>query len=281
MTEEVKKEDGKQAEKEQAVKTEEKAKEPEYTPTQRKAMDEGWRPKEQFEGPEEEFIDAAEFLRRGELFNKIEHQRKEMAELRKTLRVMQEHTGKVREAEFNRAIEILKKQKVDALKENEPERVVEIETQIDEVRDQLAVTKANAQREQLKEPAAVDPRFSAWVDKNKWYAQNTELKEFADSIGIAYTKSHPGIDPVEVLKYVEKRVKTAYPENFSNPNRERASKVEAGDGTRTNTSKKSSTEDYELTAEEEKVFATLKRSDPKLWTREKYVADLKLISDKR
>lgn len=261
-------------------KEEEKPKEVDYTPTELKAIEGGWRPRDQFEGPEEEFIGAGEFLRRGELFDKIEQRRKETAELRKTLRVMQDHFGRVREAEFNRALEILKKQKVEALKENEAERVVEIESQMDDVKDQLALTKATVEREKIstEQGEVVDPRFSAWVDKNKWYAQNPEMKEFADSIGIAYTKAHRGVDPVDVLKYVSDRVKVAYPDKFKNANRDKASTVEGGAGNRGNLDKKSGADDYEMTAEEEKVFATLHRSDPKTWTRDKYVADLKLIS---
>ena len=258
-------------------KTEPEQKKPpvEYTKVQQKAIDAGWRPRAEFEGADDEFIDAGEFVRRGELFDKIEQRRKEISELRKTVRVMQEHHGKVREAEFKRALDLLKKQKVEALKDNEPERVVDLDTQIDEVKDQLALTKADAAREVIKDEP--DPRFLSWVDKNKWYAQNTELKEFADSVGIAYTKAHPGISPVDVLKYVETRVKTAYPDKFKNPNRERASAVEGGDGNRTASRKASQTDDYEMTAEEEKVFATLKRADPKFWTKERYVADLKAI----
>ena len=259
-----------------------KTKEPEYTETQLRAMDQGWKPKTDFDGPEEMFIDAGEFIRRGELFGKIEQQRKEVSELRKTMRTMQEHHSKVKEAEFQRALDVLKKQKIAALKEGEPEQIVEIDEQMDQVRDALAESKAEGEREKVREQVKAeqpDPRFTSWVDRNRWYAQDGELKTFADSIGIAYTKSNPGIDPVEVLKYVEKRVKVAYPDKFRNPNRDKANAVEDGGGTRSGgTGSKKSVDDYEMTPEEEKVFSTLHRSDPKYWTKERYTADLKTKS---
>mgnify|MGYP000971805459 FL=1 len=37
---------------------------PQYTDLEVKAMNMGWRPMEEFDGPEEEFIDAKEFVRR-------------------------------------------------------------------------------------------------------------------------------------------------------------------------------------------------------------------------
>lgn len=281
MSEEDKKVENKDTTKEVDKKEEKQEdKKLEYTATQQRAMEQGWRPKAEFDGPEEEFIDAAEFIRRGELFGKIEQQRKDMAELRKTLKVVQEHYGKVKETEFNRALELLKRQKVEALKEGEPERVVEIETQIDSVKDQMAEQKANAQREAIREEPVIDPRFTAWVEKNRWYAQDPELKEFADSVGIAHTKANPGIQPERVLKYVEERVRKVYPDKFSNPNRDKASAVEASGGRQVTSKKSDKADDYELTPEEEKVFNTLKRSDPKFWTREKYVADLKALSGK-
>ena len=46
---------------------------PELSPIEQKAIQMGWRPKEQFEGDEEEFIDAKEFVRRQPLFDRIEN----------------------------------------------------------------------------------------------------------------------------------------------------------------------------------------------------------------
>ena len=51
---------------------------PTLSPIEEKAIQMGWRPKDQFEGDEEEFIDAKEFVRRQPLFDRIENQNKQL-----------------------------------------------------------------------------------------------------------------------------------------------------------------------------------------------------------
>jgi len=46
----------------------------EPTPVELQARDSGWVPKEEYKGEEHKWVDAGEFLRRGELFKKIEDQ---------------------------------------------------------------------------------------------------------------------------------------------------------------------------------------------------------------
>ena len=53
---------------------------PELSPIEQKALEMGWRPKEEFEGEEADFIDATEFVRRKPLFEKIDTVGKELRE---------------------------------------------------------------------------------------------------------------------------------------------------------------------------------------------------------
>ena len=81
------------------------------SPVQQEALDQGWVPKDQFDGDPEKFVDAGEFLRRGELFRKIESQSKEMKELRKALNELAKHNANVRKVEYERAVQSLKAEK--------------------------------------------------------------------------------------------------------------------------------------------------------------------------
>jgi len=74
----------------------EQREEVQLTPIQEKAMAEGWRPKEEYQGDPEKWVDAAEFLRRGELFSKIELQSKEIKQLKQTMTEFAKHHEKVR-----------------------------------------------------------------------------------------------------------------------------------------------------------------------------------------
>ena len=61
---------------------------PELTPVEQEALNSGWVPKDQFNGDEHKWVDAAEYLRRGELFKKIESQSKELKDVKRALQEM-------------------------------------------------------------------------------------------------------------------------------------------------------------------------------------------------
>ena len=80
--------------------------EPQYTEIQLKAIDQGWIPKEEFDGDPEAFIDAAEFVRRGELFEKIEKQSKQLKAVREALEAFRIHHSKVKENEYFNGLQV-------------------------------------------------------------------------------------------------------------------------------------------------------------------------------
>ena len=75
---------------------------------EQQAREQGWRPKEEYEGDPEKWRPAKEFVERGELFGKIDHMGKELKETRKALKMLQEHHSKVKETEYNNALKELK-----------------------------------------------------------------------------------------------------------------------------------------------------------------------------
>lgn len=243
-----------------------------------KARADGWRPLEEWEGDPTDWRDARTFIDRGELLSKISQSNKENKELRKAFKSLQEHNLKASQAAYERALSEFKAQKVEALQNNEHDKVMALDDQIDVVKDDIAKVKAQVAAEAADVTPEVPQEFTDWVDKNSWYAQDGELKVFADDVGRAYAMSNKGKTPTEVLKYVTERVRKAYPEKFTNPNREKPSSVEGGSGRRTTGASQSSADKYEMSEQEEKVFKTLHAQDPKFWTREKYVADLKGVT---
>ena len=86
----------------------------EVSPVQEEALAQGWVPKDEYEGDPDRWVDAGEFVRRGELFRKIESQSKELKDVRKALAELAKHNSKIREVEYARAIEGLKAQKKEA-----------------------------------------------------------------------------------------------------------------------------------------------------------------------
>lgn len=242
----------------------------ELTAVEQRAIEMGWRPKSDFEGDEDDFIDATEFVRRKPLFEKIDHVGKELRETRKALKALQEHHTKVKEAEYQNALKQLRAEKKVALEEGDADRLIEIDEQIAEAK----ATEISQQAQQRQQAQAPHPNFVQWVQKNQWYQSDAELRTVADQIGTAYAAKNPETSPDDVLKYVEQRVRKLYPENFRNPNKERPSAVEGRTQTQAS-EKKDGISDYPLTDEERKVMNTFVRSG--VMTKEEYIKDLKSV----
>lgn len=248
--------EGTQAETQPEVKTD---------PFEQKALDMGWRPKEEWDGPEEDFIEAKEFVRRQPLFEKIEHQNKAIKQLSVAFEALKTHHTKVKESEYQRALQSLKTAKRQALQEGETDRALAYEEKIDEVEQQKAEFDAEAAKVQVPQEPQAHPDFVAWKQKNGWYNRDVELREFADSYGITLAKK--GLPPAEVLEAVAKKVKTAFPEKFTNPNRERAGAVEAP------TRQGASQSGFQLSEDERTIMKKIVRTG--VMTEADYIKDIK------
>jgi len=229
------------------------------------ARQQGWKPKEEYEGDPNKWRPAKEFVERGELFSKMESINKDLKDTRKALKMLQEHHTKVKETEYNNALKELKALQKRHLEEGNSDGYLET-TEL--LTDLKAEQKA---REVVQEtaPAQPDPRFVAWVNENRWYSSNQEMREFADTLGIGYRERNPDKDPEDILRYVTEQVRTKFKERFTNPNRNKPSSVE---GTSAPAGKKDS---FELTQEERKVMNAFVRTGA--MTAEEYINDLKKI----
>ena len=197
------------------------------------ARDQGWAPKEEFKGEEHKWVDAPEFLRRGELFQKIETQGKankalqrELSEIREVLAEFKNHHSKVQETAYKKAIDDLKARKEQALEDGDAKALIAVDEQLDEVKEEQRMAKLRSQmKPQRQEPTEEAPQFSEWKSQNTWYEKDDELRDFADTYGLGL--ANRGKTPDEVLKLVEKKVRETYKHKFENPNRSKPGAVEA------------------------------------------------------
>jgi|SRR6267142_5965980 len=253
MTEEVKVEDTEQVQ------------EVQLTPVEQEAIEHGWVPKDEFQGDEHKWVEAGEFIRRGELFKKIEDQNRELKQVRQALNGFKEHYTKVEEASYQRALTALKQEFKTANREGDFDKADRLETQIESVEQEAAALRKNAASQ--PQQAEANPDFVAWVAKNDWYHSQVHMKAYADQVGIKF--ANLGMSPREVLQKVDAEVRKEFPTKFTNPNREKGSAV--ADPTSRASSRKSDT--YELTDQERRVMNSLVAS--KVLTKEEYIADLK------
>lgn len=241
-----------------------------FTPTQQEALNQGWVPKDDYEGDPEKWVDAGEFVRRGELFRKIESQSKELKDVRKALAELAKHNSKIREVEYQRALDALKQEKKNALSEGDADRVVDIDEKIDLVKTQQRQDQQAAVQNAI--PQEIHPELKNWMSRNGWYETTPSMRGWADARGTELAQE--GKSPSEVLSQLEKEVKTRFSEKFHNPNRDKASAVEAPARQRASRAEA----EYELSDVEKQVMNTLIRQG--VMTKEKYIADLKAIKEK-
>lgn len=240
----------------------------EYTPIQLKAIEQGWIPKEDFDGEEDSFIDAPEFVRRGELFNKIEKQSKELKAVRQALDAFRQHHSKVKEMEYERALKTLKEAKRDATLNGEHERALALDDKIDEVKAEKEAISREVAQTQVQEPEAYTPQFQQWVRNNSWYEDNRVMRKAADALGVELHQE--GYSPQEVLEMVEKEIRKEFAHKFTNPATKRPSAVESS------TRQPTSRESVLMTPEEVEIMRKIVAVTPG-YTEADYKKELKAL----
>lgn len=220
---------------------------------EREAKDSGWVPKSEFRGDEKDWVDADTFVKRGREINPIlrknnERLRKELQDTRNELKEHQLSVAEFRkefedmkDKAYKRALNDLKAQRREALKEGDLELVDAIEEQVDEYKEQMAKKSAPP----APTPQKVDDTFfKEWHSDNSWYGSDKDLTREAELVGKEVQGAYPGLSGRAFLDEVASTLKFRYPEKFKNPRREQGSSVSSS-GSRTES--KSSTSKTKFT----------------------------------
>jgi hypothetical protein len=237
-----------------------------HTETELKAIEAGWVPKDNFTGEEHKWVDAGEFLRRGELFKKIEDQSKQLKDVRSALAEMKKLHSQVREVEYKRALETLKEQKKAALLDGDADAVLAAEERIDLVKEQVKQLKEEPTQVQ-DDGGTQHPEFVAWSQQNAWYNTSAPMKAFADALGQELARA--GNSPSEVLRKVAAEVRKEFPNKFRNPNQDKPGAVEGASGRGTSSSK------FTLSDEERTIMNKFVRQN--VMTEKEYIEQLRKV----
>lgn len=177
---------------------------PELTPEQ-EARNMGWKPKEEFSGNPDNWVDAEEFLDRGRhvlpiLNENNKRLQKELAardnQISQLQSAVQESQSSIKalQAHYNestkRAVELAKKEVIAQLKAakegGDVETEVALTEQLQDLRDaeRAAATAATSDDKPVDQPAQpLDPAFIAWQQDNPWF--NTDLQKTQAILAIA------------------------------------------------------------------------------------------------
>jgi len=212
MTEEVKEV---KEEKKEEIKEEVKVVEP--TEVEIQAAEQGWMPKDKWEAEGkslDEWRPAKEFVDRGELFKTIHQTKRDLKQTQAALTALQRHHQYVFEKAHQQAVTDLKKEKREALRSEDLDRVNAIDEEIEEVKTQFQKDRDNMVQAAQQAQASAPPEFEAWKADNRWYDTDSDLREYADATGFIYMSKTPNAKPDDVLRYIDQKLRKQFPDKF-------------------------------------------------------------------
>lgn len=174
-----------------------------YSEAEQEAISKGWKP-EGVEGKRN--LSAEEFLDREKFYNDIHNLQRQNKKLQQDLDNLAKFQKKVREDERKRVISELTAKKRQAMEDSDFDKVAEIDTKIFE--------EMSAKEEEPVVQSNTTEAFSEWVSENRWYNTDSDMREYADTIGVGYANRNPNKTPEEVFEYVTKEVKKHFTEKF-------------------------------------------------------------------
>jgi len=179
--------------------------------TEQKAYDQGWRPKDDFEGPEDNWKSAKEYVRDGEFLATIKELHQKVDSQKVDFDQRLENSNKLHEARKAREISDLKTQQRDAVRTSDTELYDDAQKQIEKLEEAPV---------EVKRSQTVDPVISEWESKNAWINDSTdERTPVAQGIWNQYIAKNPTASNAQAIDHVDSRMNALYPTNNSNPRR--------------------------------------------------------------
>lgn len=178
-----------------------------------------------------------QYVRDGSFFKKINHQKKEINELKDAIRDLSRQYSKSEKVGYERAIQELHAKRDAAIEIGDKETVHELDHEINKVNTELQkpepVIIQEEQQVQETHPAALDfkEKNATWFGKydasknttslSDEEKENLEMTETAlvydDYLGKAIAEGRVNYTPEQAVKMVEDRIKKYYPHRFENP----------------------------------------------------------------
>lgn len=187
------------------------------------AADLGWKPKSDFQGDDETYVDAATYIRKGEDIKEsmrahLKDNRRKMTAMERGIQDLKTHNEKVFKVQLEKQrkeIEDLRSKKREAIEEGDADKVDQIE---DEMLRKYNSMEENEPARRVPEPNSEDvSAFDGWRKTNDWYSVkgvggDNEMTAYADRM--AETQEYALLPYERKLKAVTELVKKAFPEKF-------------------------------------------------------------------
>lgn len=191
------------------------------TDLEQKAYDKGWRPKEQFDGPEDKFKTAKEYIRDGEWLQKLKESSQRVERLEREFNERLENTNKLHEARRIAEIAALKKKQREAVDVADSDAYDETQRQIDELESQKLPAPASQQN------SNIDPLITDWISKNPWINDKDDDRTVVAMGALqVFQSANPNATIQQAIDHVESRVNKLF--RPQNPRRDQPNMTEHG-----------------------------------------------------
>jgi len=219
--------------------------------TQKEARIFGWVPKEEFRGSEDDWVDAEVFVKRGKeinpilrknnelLMKKLDEKAKEIDSIKASVeefKKFQKESFERKTAEYEISIAELKSKKREAIAEGNGDAVVDIDDQIDSLKEAQREAKAEAKAKAEVPPTAQasipdDPELQSWLGRNQWFGPDTEMTDVANGLGASVRRQFPHLTGRDFLDKLDDKVKEYFPHKFTG-NKSKGSAVDSSGSVR-------------------------------------------------
>lgn len=176
------------------------------TEVEQKAHDMGWRPLEEYEGDEDQWVDAKEFVGRAPLYEGLSKQSKKIKTMEKMLETLTEQNKRIAENAKKEALLELKQQRIQALDEGDAARAVELEDKARELEAEPV--------EDANEQGGETAKFKEWREENSWFDDDLDLRIYANGYGQQLYQASPEMSEEDLYAKVTEKVKEVFPEKF-------------------------------------------------------------------
>ena len=209
---------------------------PQADPQVDKARADGWAPLEEWRGDPNEWVDAAEFNRRGPIIRKMQAQEHalhanntRMAELERALASLAEANEKILEKDSEEVLGSLKQERAEAISLGDGVKVNELDDKIDQFKQTIAPAATEREVATSENVVAAPPEVEQFTNTNTWYATQErvdaganvdwEMTQMTDAIASGYylqkqQAGQPEPTAAEAMAYVTQRLAQVFPDRF-------------------------------------------------------------------
>ena len=181
------------------------------------AREGGWSPLEEWRGDEAKWKDAETFIREGIKIQGKQHEK--IDRLVQTVTKVESNLKEMAKGEAQRTRKALESQKERLLKERQEAFEMSDADSFNKIDNELKQTDESLRDLQSPQNAFAEGERE-FVKKNEWFGKDKAMTAYAATAANSLISSFPDIDATEYYETLEKLVKTNFPNEFRNTNRD-------------------------------------------------------------